>query len=173
MTNVFEWFADLLFLLGVAAAALLLAPVDTIKALMGIEPVYRARGVEAAGERAGLTAACVHSHRQFGLLVSADPHDPAYRDGWQAVAVYDAVTWRTHELGGVRRDTSWPQLAESASVWSVPNGRSRVVSFARAAGRDGGFVELWLPGDSAGEPGRRIDLSARWLRRASALARAC
>ena len=173
MTNVSEWFVELLFMLLVAAAAVLFAPVDTIKALMGVEPVYRARGVDAAGKRAGLTAACVDSHGQFGLLVSAQPHDPAYRDGWQAVAVHDAITWRTHELGGVRRDTSWLQLAESANVWSVPNGRSRVVSLARAAGRDGGFVELWLPGDSAGEPGRRIDLSARWLREASALARAC
>ena len=88
---------------------------------MGGEPVYRARGVDAAGERAGLTAACVDSHKQFGLLVSADPHDPAYRDSWQAVAVYDAVTWRTYELGSAK--SVRPTLPYGARDGSGNDGR--------------------------------------------------
>lgn len=107
MEALVEWVEGMLFLIVVALAAVAAAPVEVALLLFGGESGPQVEVAEARGDGAALIAACMERNR-FGLLLSADPDDRWWADGWAAVAYYDTIVWRLDGAPRVRT-LPWPQ----------------------------------------------------------------
>lgn len=103
-----EWLSEVAFMLLVALSAIVAAPFEVASLVFrGVPEGPEAAVVEARGDGVVLVAACLDGV-QSGLLVSADPDDRSWADGWAASSYHDTIVWR---IGSAPvRSRPWPQL---------------------------------------------------------------